>query len=189
MQTLHSWTTSEQNRWQGQWLLCRVFLEMPITKSSMWLIKKKKKTPSDTCEYGNKAIGFSERKDRNSSKRKLVSEVFKRGQMFSCLTRAPDKANSSDCLVWIDQKALHFPLRLLLPCVTFTGLVHHPDTTGTLQIVIVMSLHVKLWSVAFWNRVMSQKKNIQEKVTFYLEKIIQLVTSDHWDSSASSSRE
>lgn len=59
---------------------------------------KKNKTPSDTCEYVNKAIGFSERKDRNSSKRKLASEVFKRGQMFSCLTGAPDKANSSDCL-------------------------------------------------------------------------------------------
>lgn len=35
---------------------------------------------------------------------------------------------------------------------------------------------------------MSQRENIQEKVTFYLQKIIQLVTSDHRDLSASSGR-
>lgn len=79
-------------------------------------------------------------------------------------------------------------LWLLLPCVTFTGSHHH-------QVHLFSDCHLRLYMLNFlvsvfgigWchkGKILKKKK----KVTFYLQKIIQLVTSDHQDLWASSGR-
>lgn len=154
-------------------------------QSDLLIKKNNKKTSSETRV--NKAVGCSERKDRTSSKRKLMSEVFIH----------VDRCSPASLVLQIKLTALivWFGLiRRLYFCSGCYCLVWHSLVSSTIWTPQVhfrlsfTSLHVKLWSVGFWNRVMSQRDNIQEKVTFYLQKIIQLVTSDHWDLSASSGR-